>query len=423
MKKNILLPSLLVFLLCSCSQYHNDPVGQNKSTAPIDLTTESTASIDITAPEESTDSIDVIAPQINNEDRLHELEEIYKLYNEEKLNNENYNDAIYQFYIQDGSLKYTCQPRKYLPNEDESAWLQYSIGKNEIYKIEGNVSFSNDAPFYTIDHITLLSDQYSDDEIIHFFELYRNEVIDQKMEWQWETPESLFEYNAMIYDTEYLNEFLYTEIVSNKYEQALYELYSDNIAVCFKDMNHLTLYAYSIEEGIFNCNRYIYRIRYNNIDILCPHPFTSAPRFFDGKTNGDIFIIGNRTIEEEEPAIYYIFQKENSDSFTYIYNDIVTDGYELDFYVVDNEMRYVKTNSAYINEKQEPTGLITAFSKGSDFYMEYGNVKFIEDELVFECSESMTVEEWFHSDHFHRDRMNCKTMEEFIAKLREIWDC
>ena len=99
------------------------------------------------------------------------------------------------------------------------------------------------------------------------------------------------------------------------------------------------------------------------------------------------------------------------------------DGYELDFYVVDDEIRYVKINSAYINEKQEPTGLITAFSKGSDFYMEYGNVKFIEDELVFECSESMTVEEWFHSDHFHRDRMNCKTMEEFIAKLREIWDC
>lgn len=131
---------------------------------------------------------------------------IWEQHNLEDISAENYNDAIFNFYrSEDGCLKFWCSPRKYLFTGSAGDFIPYSVGRNELYRIYGSVSFSAGEPIFTAEEEVLLSEKYDEAHLELDFEMYHKNVSYTATP-PWNTLDELFEYNAKQYE-EFKNVF------------------------------------------------------------------------------------------------------------------------------------------------------------------------------------------------------------------------
>ena len=173
------------------------------------------------------------------------------------------------------------------------------------------------------------------------------------------------------------------ETLIKSYEADVYNKGLEKLALCFTDINNLTLYADAIEDSD-PCSYTISRITYGTLDIICSPQLVLAPRFFIIILSNDFFVVGNLTNSKDLPLLYYIFSRDtNMCMYRYIYNDIREEGYELRFYAENGILQYSKTNYDYDSAKQDYKSLINAYTGGDVFYTEKGVVNMAENEIIF----------------------------------------
>ena len=125
---------------------------------------------------------------------------VWGQHNSEDISTENYNDAIFNLYrSEDGCLKFWCSPRKYLFTGSAGDFISYSVGRNELYRIEGSVSFFDGEPIFTSEEEVLLGEKYDEVHLELDFEMYHKNFSYTATP-PWNTLDELFEYNAKHYE-------------------------------------------------------------------------------------------------------------------------------------------------------------------------------------------------------------------------------
>ena len=96
---------------------------------------------------------------------------------------ENYNEPIYTFSIdKNGICLFTCQPRKYLFTASAGDILTYSVGRDEVYSVEGSVTVTNGKPVISVvSSVKTLSDRYTEEQLLTELEFTNssNELFDE----------------------------------------------------------------------------------------------------------------------------------------------------------------------------------------------------------------------------------------------------
>lgn len=123
-------------------------------------------------------------------------EGIWEQHNDEVLSAENCNDPIVSVSVDaDGKLIFSCKPRKYVFTGSIGDLLVYSSGRDEIYSIEGILYFDGKYPHYTIEKKTVLSENYTENQLNDEFEAMNSFYEQFNPQSKYETINELFDEN------------------------------------------------------------------------------------------------------------------------------------------------------------------------------------------------------------------------------------
>lgn len=125
---------------------------------------------------------------------------IWEQHNDEILTPENCNDPIITVSADtDGSLTFSCKPRKYIFTGSIDDLLKYSCGADELYSVEGFLYFDDSSPRYSIENTTTLSEKYTAEQLKDEFDVMNSFYEQFDSPDKSETLDELFDQNKSKY--------------------------------------------------------------------------------------------------------------------------------------------------------------------------------------------------------------------------------
>lgn len=125
---------------------------------------------------------------------------VWEQHNDEILTPENCNNPIVAVSVDaDGSLTFSCKPRKYIFTGSIGDLLVYSCGPDELYSVEGSLYFDGSYPQYSIEKKITLSEKYTDEQLSDEFDAMNSFYEQFDSPNKYETIDELFSKNKSEY--------------------------------------------------------------------------------------------------------------------------------------------------------------------------------------------------------------------------------
>ena len=125
---------------------------------------------------------------------------VWEQHNDEILTPENCNDPIVAVSVDaDGSLTFSCKPRKYIFTGSIGDLLVYSCGPDELYSVEGSLYFDGSYPRYSIEKKITLSEKYTGEQLSDEFDAMNSFYEQFDSTNKYETIDELFSKNKSEY--------------------------------------------------------------------------------------------------------------------------------------------------------------------------------------------------------------------------------